>query len=422
MEEVIQIDGGYRLNGELKVPGAKNATVALMPAAILGNGVITMNGVPDIADVDSLNDLLEELGVTIIKHNKDSYVLDTTTMQNKTLDHKAVSKLRASYYFMGSLLGKYGYCKIKMPGGCYLGPRPIDYHLKGFEALGATVEYDKGYYTIQAEQLIGNKIYLNFASVGATINIMMAAIHAIGRTTIENASKEPEIIDVANMLNKMGAHIRGMGTSVITIDGVARETMGGCVHEIIPDRIAAGTYIILAAAVADYMKITNVIPAHLEALLSKLEDMGVNIDPDVDSITIRKTTQFLPIDVKTLVYPGLATDLQQPLTALLTQANGDSTVIDTIYPERFKHCGELARMGADIDVSMGQAIVHGKTELFGEEVTATDLRCGASLVIAGLMASGTTTIRGVDHIYRGYEHLVENLIECGAHIKKTVID
>ena len=422
MEEVIQIEGGHRLNGEVRISGAKNAVVALMPAAILGNGVVTIHGVPDIEDVKSLETLLKELGVTVIKNTRDSYVLDTSTMKNTTLEHRAVSKLRASYYFMGSLLGKYGYCKIKMPGGCDLGPRPFDIHLKGFEALGATIEYEKGYYTLKSDQLIGCKIYLNFASVGATINIMMAAVHAIGRTTIENAAKEPEIIDVANMLNKMGAKIRGMGTSVITIDGVPVEEMSGCTHEVIPDRIEAGTYIIMAAAAADCMKITNVIPTHIEALLSKLEDMGVNIDPDMDSITIRKTERYLPVDIKTLVYPGLATDLQQPLTSLLTQAEGISTVVDTIYPERIKNCTELTRMGAAISVDNGKAIINGPTPLFGELVTATDLRCGAGLVIAGLMAQGTTTIRGVHHIYRGYEHIVEKLSALGAKITKATLD
>lgn len=422
MEEVIQIEGGHLLNGEVKISGAKNATVALMPAAILGNGTITIHGVPNIADVKSLETLLQELGVKVSKSQYDSFILDTTDMHNAVLDHKAVSKLRASYYFMGSLLGKYGYCKIKMPGGCYLGPRPIDIHLDGFKALGANVEYEQGYYTISASQLIGAKIYLNFASVGATINIMMAAVHAIGRTIIENAAKEPEIIDVANMLNKMGAQIRGMGTSSITIEGVDRTAMHGCIHEIIPDRIEAGTYIILAAAVGQCMKITNIIPTHLEALLSKLEEMGVNIDPDIDSITIRRTEKFLPVDIKTLVYPGLATDLQQPLTTLLTQADGTSTIIDTIYPERFKHCLELARMGANIEVSNGKATIVGPTKLFGESVTATDLRCGASLIIAGLMADGVTTIHGVDHIYRGYEKIIEKLSNCGAVIKKSFTD
>ena len=420
MEEVIKIVGKTKLCGEVKISGSKNATVALIPAAILASGPVTICGVPNISDVESLSILLREIGVEVIKKADDHIIIDPTNMKNIPLDHPSVSKLRASYYFMGALLGKYKEVKMKMPGGCYLGPRPIDLHLKGFEALGATVEYEKGYYVIKAEELIGNKVFLDISSVGATINIMMAAVHATGRTIIENAAKEPEIIDVSSLLNKMGAKIRGAGTNVITIDGV--KDLGGCFHEIIPDRIEAGTFIIMAAAAAKEMTIKNIIPQHLESLLSKLQEMDVDMDIDVDCVTIRGNENLKPIDLKTLPYPGFATDLQQPLTTLLTQAIGDSKVIDTIYPERFKNCNELQRMGADIDVTQGSSVVKGKTDLYGQRVTATDLRCGAALVIAGLIAEGTTEIHEIYHIDRGYDDLDGKLKKLGANITREMVD
>lgn len=421
MEEVIKIEGGHKLNGTVRISGSKNATVALIPAAILANGPVTICGVPSISDVESLSVLLRDLGVVVDIRSSDSIVIDPTQMENKPLIHEAVNKLRASYYFMGASLGKYGHAEIRMPGGCYLGPRPIDLHLKGFEALGATIHYDHGAYILDAPQLIGNKIFLDIASVGATINIMMAAVHAQGRTTIENAAKEPEIIDVATLLNKMGAKIRGAGTNVITIDGV--EALGGCFHEIIPDRIEAATYIVLAAAAADEVVVENVIPQHLESLLSKLHEIGVDIKVDVDRLIIKGNTGNLKAtDIKTLPYPGFATDIQQPLTALLTQAHGQSIVTETIYTERFKHCQELAKMGANINVMIPSSFINGPTPLSGAEVSATDLRCGACLVIAGLIAEGTTTIRNIYHIERGYEHIDEKLSALGAKIWRETIE
>lgn len=415
MEEVIKIEGGHKLNGTVKISGSKNATVALIPAAILANGPVTIVGVPNIADVKSLSALLEELGVKVIFKAEDHIVIDPTEMMNKPLVSDAVGKLRASYYFMGALLGKYGKVEIRLPGGCYLGPRPIDQHLKGFEALGAKIKNEHGTMKIEAKELIGAKIFLDVSSVGATINIMMAAAYAKGRTTIENAAKEPEIIDVATLLNKMGAQIRGVGTNVITIDGV--RNLGGCFHEIIPDRIEAGTYIILAAAAAERMVIENIIPAHIEGLLSKLKEIGVNIEVDVDKVTVSKTdTPLVATDIKTSPYPGFATDMQQPLTALLTQAHGQSVITETIYLERFKHCAELVKMGADIDVRTPSSFINGATKLYGAIVEATDLRCGASLVVAGLMAQGVTEIHSVYHIDRGYENLEGKLKSLGAVI------
>lgn len=422
MEEVIKIRGGNKLKGSVRISGSKNATVALIPAAILASsGPVAICGVPDISDVDSLAELLRFLNVDVFQESVENIVIDPTNMINIALDHPAVQKLRASYYFMGALLGKYKNVKMKMPGGCYLGPRPIDLHLKGFEALGATVEYDRGSYHIFADELIGAKIFLDVASVGATINIMMAAVHAKGRTLIENAAKEPEIIDVATMLNKMGAQIRGAGTNVITIDGV--EILNGCFHEIIPDRVEAGTFIILAAAIAEEITIENIIPQHLESLLSKLQEMGTDMTVNVDNVVVRHHKGKLKgADIQTLPYPGFATDLQQPLTPLLTQAKGESIIKETIYVERFKHCVELQRMGADIQMIPSSAIIHGPTQLFGDRVSATDLRCGASLVIAGLIADGVTEIHNVYHIDRGYEDLDGKLKALGADIWREMVD
>ena len=420
MKKVIKIEGGYELNGEVTISGSKNATVALIPSAILAHGPVTIVGVPTISDVDSLSEILEGLNVEVTKVAHDHIIIDPTNIKNVHLDSSAVTKLRASYYFMGALLGRFGEVRMKMPGGCYLGPRPIDLHLKGFEALGATVKYEQGLYTIKADKLVGNKIFLDISSVGATINIMMAAVYAEGRTTIENAAKEPEIIDVATLLNKMGAKVRGAGTNEITIDGV--EKLMGCFHEIIPDRIEAGTFIILAAAAAKEMKINNIIPQHLDSLLSKLEEMGVDMVVDVDAVTIRKGNELNSVSIKTLPYPGFATDLQQPLTTLLTQCNGESTVRDTIYPERFKHCVELQRMGANIDLSPGKSFIQGPTKLYGDVVTATDLRCGASLVVAGLIAEGVTEIHEISHIDRGYEDLDGKLKNLGAKIWREEVE
>lgn len=420
MHEVMKIEGGHLLEGEVTISGAKNATVALIPAAVLANGPVTIVGIPQIADVDALAKILRILNVEVNEVAEDHLIIDPTHMQNVDLDDDSVTKLRASYYFMGALLGKYGYVRMKMPGGCYLGPRPIDLHLKGFESLGATVTYDKGCYTIEAAQLKGTKIFLDIASVGATINIMMAAVYAKGRTIIENAAKEPEIIDVATLLNKMGARIRGAGTNVITIDGV--NSLSGCFHEIIPDRIEAGTFIIIAAAAAKRMTINNIIPQHLEALLSKLEEMGVKMEIGIDKVVIERSENLKGVDITTKPYPGFATDLQQPLTTLLTQAHGESHVVETIYTERFKHCIELQRMGADIDIMNGASLIKGPTKLDGCKVAATDLRCGAAMVIAGLIADGITEIGNVYHIDRGYSEIDSKLKALGANIWREMAE
>lgn len=421
MEKVIKIEGGHHLNGTVRISGSKNATVALIPACVLGNEPVTIYGVPNISDVKSLIVLLNELGVHVEKRDEETLYIDPTHMNNIPMVSQAVSKLRASYYFMGALLGKFGHVEIKMPGGCYLGPRPIDLHLKGFEALGATIQYENGCYILDAKELKGTNIFLDISSVGATINIMMAAVYAKGRTVIENAAREPEIIDIATLLNKMGARIHGMGTSTLVIEGV--EHLKGCIHEIIPDRIEAATYVIMAAAMAEDMRIENIIPQHLEAIVMKLQEVGINMEVGSDFIHVFKTDKPLKrTEILTKPYPGFATDVQQPFTVLLTQCEGQSVVTETIYTERFKHCAELNKMGADIDVRTPSAFINGKTKLHGAKVTATDLRCGAGLVIAALMADGITEIHDIYHIDRGYDNLDGKLAHLGAKMWREEVE
>ena len=421
MEKVIKIEGGHDLNGTVRISGSKNATVALIPACVLGNEPVTIYGVPNISDVQSLIVLLNELGVYVEKRDEETLYIDPTHMENIPMVSKAVCKLRASYYFMGAVLGKFGHAEIKMPGGCYLGPRPIDLHLKGFEALGANIQYENGCYILDAKELKGTNIFLDISSVGATINIMMAAVYAKGRTVIENAAREPEIIDIATLLNKMGARIHGMGTSTLVIDGV--EYLKGCIHEIIPDRIEAATYVIMAAAMANDMRIENIIPQHLEAIVMKLQEVGINMEVGSDFIHVFKTDKPLKrTEILTKPYPGFATDVQQPFTVLLTQCEGQSVVTETIYTERFKHCAELNKMGADIDVHTPSAFINGKTKLHGSKVTATDLRCGAGLVIAALMADGVTEIHDIYHIDRGYDNLDGKLAHLGAKMWREEVE
>lgn len=413
--EKLKIAGGYPLKGTVRISGAKNSAVALIPATILADSPVTIEGLPDISDVEILKDLLEEIGGTVQFSNNEMTV-DPSSMISMPLPNGKVKKLRASYYLMGAMLGRFKKAVIGLPGGCHLGPRPIDQHIKGFEALGASVTNEQGAIYLRAEELVGARIYLDVVSVGATINIMLAAVRAKGRTIIENAAKEPEIIDVATLLTNMGARIKGAGTDVIRIDGV--DELHGCKHTIIPDRIEAGTYLILGAAAGDGILIDNIIPQHLESLIAKLREMGVPIDAKDDQVFVGKAEAFKPVDIKTLVYPGFPTDLQQPFTAFLTKAKGTSVVTDTIYSARFKHIDELRRMNANIKVEGRSAIVTGPIQLQGAKVKASDLRAGAALVIAGLMAEGITEITGVEHIYRGYSHIVEKLEGLGATIWK----
>ncbi|TYS69628.1 UDP-N-acetylglucosamine 1-carboxyvinyltransferase [Sutcliffiella horikoshii] len=413
--EKLKILGGNKLNGTVRVSGAKNSAVALIPATILADSPVTIEGLPQISDVEILSSLLEEIGGSVSLEGEDLTV-DPSKMIAMPLPSGKVKKLRASYYLMGAMLGRFKKAVVGLPGGCHLGPRPIDQHIKGFEALGAEVTNEQGAIYLRAEELRGARIYLDVVSVGATINIMLAAVKAKGRTIIENAAKEPEIIDVATLLSSMGAKIKGAGTDVIRIDGV--ESLHGCKHTIIPDRIEAGTYMIMAAATGGEMIIDNVIPTHLEPLIAKLREMGVRIDinNDQDQVLVVPGEKLKAVDVKTLVHPGFPTDLQQPMTTLLTKAEGTSIVTDTIYSARFKHVDELRRMNGQIKVEGRSAIINGPVQLQGAKVKASDLRAGAALVIAGLLADGLTEVTGLEHIDRGYSHLEQKLEGLGATI------
>ena len=412
------VEGGHILNGKVRISGAKNSAVALLPAAILADSQVSIEGLPDISDVYTLSELLEEIGGVVNweepSDNGNTIHINPENMISMPLPNGKVKKLRASYYFMGAMLGKFKQAVIGLPGGCFLGPRPIDQHIKGFEALGAEVTNEQGAIYLKAKELKGARIYLDVASVGATINIMLAAVKAKGQTIIENAAKEPEIIDVATLLTNMGADIKGVGTDVIRIEGVS--SLNGCQHTIIPDRIEAGTYTIAAAAMGNEVIIDNVIPQHLESLLAKLREMGVGIEEENEQLLVKPEKRLKSVDIKTLVYPGFPTDLQQPFTSLLTKAKNTGVITDTIYSARLKHVDELRRMNAQIKVEGGSIIVSGPVQLEGARVKASDLRAGAALVIAGLMADGITEITGLEHIDRGYENLTEKLINLGAKI------
>jgi len=416
--DVYKINGQKRLQGTIKVSGAKNSAVALIPASILANSPVTIEGLPEILDVWTLKELLEEIGGDVSFENG-TMNIDPSAMQGMPLPNGNVKKLRASYYLMGAMLGRFKKAVIGLPGGCFLGPRPIDQHIKGFEALGAKVTNEHGAIYLRADELRGAKIYLDVVSVGATINIMLAAVMAKGQTTIENAAKEPEIVDVATLLTNMGAKIKGAGTNIIRIDGV--DELHGTNHTIIPDRIEAGTFMIMAAAAGDGITIDNVIPFHVEALTAKLREMGIKVQENEESIFIPKSVNLQAVDVKTLVYPGFPTDLQQPFSLLMTQAEGSSVITDTIYSARFKHIDELRRMNASARVEGRTAIIAGPTQLEAASVRASDLRAGAALVLAGLIAEGETEIRDITHIERGYSDLVDKLRGLGADIRRETI-
>lgn len=413
MKKII-INGKNDLNGTIRISGAKNAAVAIIPAAILTDEEATICNVPEISDIDSLEEILSFLNIDV-KRATESMIINPKNMENKVIPTEISSKLRASYYFMGALLAKYKYVEMYFPGGCKIGSRPINLHLEGFKKLGATVEEKKDKYIIKADKLKGAQMYLDVASVGATINIMLAATKAEGTTIIENAAREPEIVNVATFLNNMGAKIVGAGTSVIKIKGVKKLTKGFA--EIIPDRIEAGTYTIIGALLGNSLKISNIIPEHIEALTSKLKEAGADIEIEEDSIICKKVDNLKPVNIKTYYYPGFATDLQQPFSVFLTQCKGKSQIEETIYENRYMHVEYLNKMGANIETNNRIATINGKTELKGEEVVATDLRAGAALIIAGLIAEGKTTINKVEHILRGYEGIIEKLSNVGADIK-----
>lgn len=412
----IVIHGGRPLKGEVTISGAKNSVVALIPATILSDDIVTLDGVPDISDVESLIDIMTIMGAKI-ERKEDSLIIDPRGVKDMPMPFGKINSLRASYYFYGSLLGRYGQATVGLPGGCDLGPRPIDLHLKAFDAMGAAMTQDGSSMRLATDgkPLKGANIFMDTVSVGATINTILAAVKAEGRTVIENAAREPEIIDVVTLLNNMGAHIRGAGTDIITVDGVAH--LHGTRHQVIPDRIEAGTYIALAAAIGEGIQINNVLYEHLESYIAKLEEMGVRMTISEDSIFVEKQTGLKAIQIKTSPYPGFATDLQQPITPLLLTARGRGRIVDTIYEKRVNHVPELAKMGATISTLNNHIIYEGPNQLTGSSVKATDLRAGAALVIAGLMASGRTEITNVEYILRGYSDIISKLTQLGAEIQ-----
>ena len=410
----IKIEGKHVLEGTIRISGAKNSAVALIPASLLSDGVVTIDNVPNISDIDALSEILEFLGVTVEK--KEGLIkIDSSNLVNREIPEMISSRLRASYYFMSALLGKYKKVEMYFPGGCSIGARPIDQTLKGFKVLGAEVKEEGNKYTITAENLHGGHVYLDMPSVGATINTILVAVRASGKTIIENAAKEPEIVNVATFLNNMGAKITGAGTSEIRITGVNH--LNGCFSEVIPDRIEAGTYIIAGALTGHNLRIENIIPEHVESLTLKLKEIGVPIEIGDDYAIVSKTNNMKSINVKTLGYPGFPTDLQQPLTTLLTQCTGKSILEETIYENRFQNVKYLNKMGANIEINDRKIYIQGPTDLKGSEVVATDLRAGAGLILAGLIAEGTTVVKEVEHVLRGYDSIINKLTTVGAKIE-----
>ncbi len=415
--EKLMIEGGYPLNGKVHISGAKNAVVAIIPAVLMVDGVCRIENVPDIDDVAAIIEILEYLGAKITWVEKDVLQIDASTVKSYMADCEKVRSMRASYYLLGALLGRFNKAHVRLPGGCNFGERPIDLHIKGFEALG--VEVNINYDVVEAEKgerLQGASVYLDFASVGATINVMLAACLAEGVTIIENAAKEPHVVDVANFLNTMGAKIKGAGTDVIRIQGV--EHLKGGTYSIIPDQIEAGTFMIAAAVAGGDVLVENVIPKHMDSLSAKLMEAGADIIESDDSIRVVSNGKLKGVNVKTMPYPGFPTDLQPQIVTLLSVAGGTSTVTESVWESRFQYIEELRRMGADIIVAGDRAIIHGVEKLKGANVKATDLRAGACLAIAGIIADGTTYIHELRHIDRGYENLEGKLQALGARIKR----
>jgi UDP-N-acetylglucosamine 1-carboxyvinyltransferase len=414
--EKIIINGRKPLKGDIYISGAKNAAVAILPAALLIDGSCRIENLPDIRDTRILENTLTQLGAKVIFEDRNTVLIDSSGVNSHIASYEMIKSMRASYYLLGALLGRFGKAEVALPGGCNFGHRPIDQHIKGFEALGAKVSVEGGMIKLSADKLTGSQIYLDVISVGATINLMLAAVMAEGTTVIENAAKEPHIVDTANFLNAAGADIKGAGTDVIKIRGVEK-LKGGQVHSIIPDMIEAGTFMIASAATDGDVTVKNIIPKHMESLSAKLQEMNINIEEGDDWIrvtggngTIRKA------NIKTLPYPGFATDLHPPITVLLCLADGNSTITESIWPQRFQYVDELRRMGARIRANGGMAIIEGPASLTGAQVNAIDLRAGAAVVIAGLAAEGKTEVSNVKYIDRGYEDFVGKLQRLGADI------
>ncbi len=412
--KVLEIDGNVPLTGTIHIGGAKNSAVALIPAAILTDEKVTLTNVPEITDINVLSDILDYLNVSV-NSASGSLVINPENMVNKVIPDELSNRLRASYYFMASLLAKYKEVKMYFPGGCKIGSRPIDQTLKVFKALGADIEEEDFLFTIKAQELVGSEITLDMPSVGATVNALIASCLAKGETILHNAAREPEIVDLADMLNKMGAKITGAGNSTIKITGVNK--LHGCFHNIIPDRIEAGTYIILGALIGNYLRIENINPEHIKSLLDKMQDMGCDLEINDDNVVVNAYDNITGTEVKTAGYPGFPTDLQQPFVTLLTQAKGKSIVTENIYENRFMNIPYLNKMGANISVKEREATILGSNKLHGEVVEATDLRAGASLLLAALKASGHTTINNIEYLLRGYEEVIEKLSNVGAKIE-----
>lgn len=417
MEKLI-INGGKELFGEVDISGAKNAAVAIIPAAIMASeGTCKIDNIPDIEDVHCLDRILNNLGCKVDKE-KNTVNIDSTNLSSTNACTEDVRKMRASYYLIGALLGRFKKAKVDLPGGCPIGVRPIDQHIKGFEALGAKVTIEHGAAIVEADKLIGTKIFFDVVSVGATINVMLAATLAEGVTVLENVAKEPHVVDVANFLNSMGANVKGAGTDVIKIFGV--EKLKGCNYSVIPDQIEAGTYMIATAACGGEVTIKNIIPKHLESISAKLVEIGVDVIPNGDSIKVIRKNQLNGVNIKTLPYPGFPTDIQQPMTSLLCISKGRSIINESIWENRFKHLDELKKMGAQVKVEGRTAIIDGVDKLTGSVLKATDLRAGAAMIIAALMADGTSEIIGIEHIDRGYPHIEQKFRELGADIRRDV--
>jgi len=418
MDKLV-INGGKKLFGNIDISGAKNAAVAILPAAIMASkGVCVIDNIPNIEDIHCLERILHFLGCKVSKENN-CLTIDSTTISNFNASTEDARRMRASYYLVGALLGRFKEARVELPGGCPIGVRPIDQHIKGFEAMGAKVTIEHGAINVKADRLIGANIFFDVVSVGATINVMLAAAFAEGTTILENAAKEPHIVDVANFLNTMGANIKGAGTDVIRVVGV--KELVGCNYSVIPDQIEAGTFMMAAAACGGEVTINNVIPKHLESMSAKLIEMGAEVVENDDSITVKSKGVLKAVNVKTLPYPGFPTDVQQPMTTLLSVAAGRSIVNESIWESRFKHVDELKKMGAHITVEDRTAIIEGVPKLTGAVVKATDLRAGAAMVLAGLIAEGITEVTDIDHIDRGYPNIENKFKLLGADIERVTI-
>lgn len=412
----LVIEGGVKLNGEVKINGFKNAALPIITASLLAAEKSVIENIPLIEDVYILKSIIESMGAKVELNEDGVMTIDPTNLESKNIPYELAKQLRASYYLAGIALGRFREGNVSYPGGCDIGSRPIDLHIKGFEALGADVKIDHGVIKCKADKLVGTKIYLDFASVGATINIMLAAVLAEGNTIIENAAKEPHVVDTANFLNSMGANIRGAGTDVIRICGV--EKLHGCTYSIIPDMIEAGTFMIAAVATRGDVLVNNVIPKHLEAVIAKLREMGADVTELDNSVRVSADGELKTVNIKTLTYPGFATDLQQPMAVLLSTVKGTSIVTETVFEARFKYVDELKRMGANIKVDGKTAVIKGIDNLSGAKISATDLRAGAAFIIAGLIAEGVTEVDNIRHIDRGYQKIENKMREIGAKITR----